>query len=193
MSPLVTISASGVAAGVAWAFQVPGLGEASKQPAVQAAVIAAGVGLLVFALTQWVLHCRERTTLLLGKLELLYTAISSLGNLSVKRAEFWSAPFTREAFLKVKGTKLTDQIGMLQAFHFPWLQTRVKNVLSGNGQVLALLAGSTKATNKDQLRAALDELDRSVAGTLGLICENRNRLTRSNWFHYVPIVRSFFK
>lgn len=190
MTSLASISSSCLAASLAWLWQVQGVGDAMKQPAVQSALIAAAIGLIVFAGTQWVLHCRERTSLLLEKLELLYKSTSSLANLSAKRAEYYSAPQSREGLVKVKGTKLTDEISMLQAFHFPSLSTRITGIMNLNGKVLQLLGGKTRADSKEELRRTLDELNHSIAGTLGVICKDKDYLTRGKWYHYIPIVRS---
>lgn len=190
MSSLATVTSACLAACLAWLWQVQGLGEAVKQPAVQSAIIAAGIGLFVFAGTQWVLHCRERTSLLLEKLELLYKATSSLANLGRKRADYYDGIDTAEDLASVKAAEITDEISMLQAFHFPVLKIQIEHVLKLNGKVLRALNGKTRATSKAELRSLLDELNESASKTLGYMCRKKDYLTRGCWYHYVPFLRS---
>ena len=192
MTSVIGTSFSGMTVVPAWLWQNQGFDDAIKQPAVQSALIAASIGLVVFAGTQWVLHCRERTRLLLEKLELLYKLTSSLANLSARRAEYYSAAESHEGYVQVKGTEITDEISMLQAFHFPNLDSRFTSLLDLNGQVLQLLSGNTRADTKEELREVLKQLNASAAAIMGLICRQKAYLTRDKWYYYIPIVRSCF-
>lgn len=191
MSHLVSFGTPCLATGLAW-WQLQGLDKALEQPSVQAALIAAGIGFAVFAGTQWILYCRERTTLLLKKLEDLYKAASSLANLSVLRLDYYAGPESHESLMKVKGVELTDEIFMLQAFYFPPLEARVNSVMELNRTAISLLAGPTRAADKREIRAALAALDESIAGTLGVIAQNQRRYTKGSWYLYIPLVRTFF-
>ena len=192
MSSLASIGIPCLAASTAWIWQIHGVDKALEQPSVQSALIAASIGLVVFAGTQWILHCRERTSLLLDKLENLYKAASSLANFSVVRLDYFAGPQSHEALLKVKGVEITDEIFLLQAFYFPPLEGRVNSMMELNRKALSLLGGSSRAAEKREIREALAELDQSIAVTLGMICRNQKRYTKGSWYLYIPLVRSFF-
>lgn len=163
----------------------------ATQPAILAAVISAGVGLIVFAGTQWVIHCREKTSLLLEKLEALYIGLGRLSQLGIKRAEYYAQDESIEGLMKVRGTRLTDEIVMLQSFHFPAINQPAAAVMKQNSKVLELLGGPNRANSKDVLKDETMELMRLIALASTLICENQNSLTKARWFHYLPGIRAF--
>ena len=190
MSLVALTSASCLAAAATWLAQLIGPKEPSvwEQPAILAAVISAGVGLTVLALTQWVLHCREKTSLLLEKLEILYTNLSRLLQLGTKRAEYFSGEESIEGLMKVRGTRLTNEIIMLQSFHFPALQQPITAVLRENGKVTELLGGPNAAATSEVLQAATIELNRLIAIVSTLICKEQAKLTQAKWYHYIPLL-----
>jgi hypothetical protein len=159
-------------------------------PAILAAFITAGVGLTVFGGTQWVLHCREKTSLLLEKLEALYLGLSRLSQLGIKRAEYFAGNESIEGLMKIRGTRLTDEISMFQSFHFTALKQPIAVVMKQNGKVLELLGGSNRAKSREILNDEILELMRLIALASTLICEEQDTLTKARWYHYLPGIRA---
>jgi len=56
-------------------------------PALISAFISAAVAFIVLAASQWVIHRRERSRLLLGKLEEMYLLLLEIGTRNMERFE----------------------------------------------------------------------------------------------------------
>ena len=181
MSLVALNCASSHVAVAAWMAQIVGAKQTSvwEQPAILAAVISAGVGLVVLAITQWVLHCREKSSLLLEKLELLYSGLSRLAQLGIKRAEYFVGDESIEGLMRARGTRLTNEIVMLQSFYFPALVKHITAVMKENNKVTELLGGPNRASSLKALNEATLALNREIAVVSTIICTKQGKLTKA--------------
>ena len=120
------------------------------------------------------LHCREKTNLLLEKLEALYIGLSRLSQLGIKRADYYAGAEAIGGLKKVRGTRLTDEVSVLQSFYFKTFRQPLAGVMKQNGKVLELLGGPNRAIFRkivnDEVIARLEatELSRDWRNPAGL-------------------------
>ncbi len=160
--------------------------ESLKAPQILSAVITGGLGLMVFAGTQWVLHRREETKLLREKLEALYKATSRMAELQVERLKYYEGDDDLEMFKSIYGGETSDEIAMLQAFYFPQLKQPILRLLEQNSFILGMLRGKGKAESLKEITEAISELNRIVEEIAVLLRTRRRSLTSSRWWNYLP-------
>lgn len=159
------------------------------QPQILAALITGGLGLLVFAATQWVLHWREETKLLRTKLEELYRTLNKLGELQILRFKVYLENGSFEDLQKVQGGELTELLAMLRAFYFPELEAKVSAIMAVNNEILAKLSGTERAASAAELRVKIDLISEMIKDTCSYVCNNRRRLTFSRFMDFFGLRR----
>lgn len=111
----------------------------------KAALISASVALIIFVLSQWIIHRRERSTLLLSKLEELYDLLLALGERNGKRFDhlLHALPGIRQepklSFEETLASDLLEKIRLLVEFHFPQLKTDLEALFEANRECLGVL------------------------------------------------------
>lgn len=161
-----------------------------EQPAVQGSLFAATAAVTVFVGTQWILHCRERTSLLAEKLESLFTSISTLTKLGQKRIEFYVRSGTVDDLKEVAGSDITDQISMYQSLYFPTFVQPINRLLELDGNVVRKLAGRGRAETLDDMKEIIAELNMVAGEVKTLITRNQLGLTRASFRHYLPFTNA---
>jgi len=129
------------------------------------ALISATVAFAVLILSQWVIFWRERTRLLLGKLEDLYILLLDLGERNLTRFEPLTRllasevvkksnlPFPQVLAVASEGTKLSldqmmaadllERVSLLIDFYFPQLRRELDEMFKANRECIGILHGTT--------------------------------------------------
>ena len=129
------------------------------------ALISAAVAILILAISQWVIFWRERSRLLLGKLEDLYILLLDLGQRNLTRFEklthlLASEPikqsnlsFAQVAALAINQTDLSldqmfagdflERVSLLVDFYFPQLRPELDEMFEANRQCVGVLYATT--------------------------------------------------
>jgi hypothetical protein len=142
------------------------------------ALISASVALLIFALTQWILHRREQTKLLLGKLEELYLLVLQFGELNGRRFERLldhvrndRQPADPEddtiSFSEWFGVNLGQKLELYVDFYFPRLRDDLERLYAANREMNGLLVrrDSGRLTYAEMRRAGSE-----VGEAVGMLC-----------------------
>ncbi len=110
-------------------------------PALISAFISAAVAFIVLAASQWIIHRRERSRLLLGKLEEVYLLLLEIGARNMERFEpamvvafqkgaipaKWPLPFEQMLM-----ADLLEKLELLVEFYVPQLQDDLERMFKTN-------------------------------------------------------------
>lgn len=129
------------------------------------ALISAAVAFVILAISQWVIFWRERSRLLLGKLEDLYILLLDLGERNLTRFEklthlLASEPikqgklsFAQVAAVAIDQTDLSldqmmagdllERVSLLVDFYFPQLRPELDEMFEVNRECIGILYGRT--------------------------------------------------
>lgn len=113
------------------------------------ALISATVAFVILTLSQWVIHRRERTRLLLGKLEELYLLLLELAERNGRRFDQLS-PMIDQAgslpnplsFDELLSADLLEQVQLLVRFYFPALGFDLDELYKANGESVQILVAA---------------------------------------------------
>jgi hypothetical protein len=112
------------------------------------ALISAAVAFAVLALTQWIIHRRERSRFLLTKLEELYLLLIQLGERNLSRFEaplliaagrIYNPPENRLTFDQKMASDLLEKIDLIVDFYFPLLRPDLEKMFEANRECIDLL------------------------------------------------------
>jgi len=110
-----------------------------------AAFISATVALIIFVLSQWIVHRREKSSLLLSKLEELYDLLLALGERNGKRFDHLlrELPGIKQepklSFEETLASDLLEKIRLLVEFYFPQLKSDLERLFEANRGCLDVL------------------------------------------------------
>ena len=136
------------------------------------AFISASVAFSVLAISQWIIHRRERSRLLLDKLEELYLLLLQLGTRNMERGEtamvaaMQKAPLPKwhfDSMEKMLMADLLEKLEMLIEFYFPPLLDNMPRLFDANRDCTPIILTSVGKitpyeTVNAKLRAVADEL-----------------------------------
>jgi hypothetical protein len=169
---------------VAWLMAAP-----QGAIAIITAGLAAGVAVLVAALTQWILGRRARTELLTKKLEDLYLALNDVSAHNVKRVEealplATASPFTKPKItggsVERQGFDLHKKIVMLVRLYFPALSSAHQAVFRCNRAVNILVyeAETGPPLSEDRLFQLCGAYRDAIVAMEEEVIQNRRLLVR---------------
>jgi hypothetical protein len=151
------------------------------------ALISATVALVIFIFTQWILYRRERTKLLLGKLEELYLLLLEFAKRNGQRFERlieYQPPDDPEdsdsfSFSEWFGIDLGQKLELYVDFYFPSLRNDLEKVYETNRHANSIIArrASGSLTYHAMQRPFVD-VGESVATLRKQILTERPLLTR---------------
>src|SRR6266446_8103407 len=134
-----------------------------------AALISAAVAFSILAISQWIIFRRERSRLLLGKLEDLYYLLLDLGERNVRRFEplmLLAAGHLVKAsdlsFDKTMAADLLEKVDLLVNFYFPQLKPELEAIFEANRECMAILQYESRGLKpyKDIVSASTGFADR---------------------------------
>ena len=105
------------------------------------AFISAAVAFIVLAVSQWIIHRRERSRVLLGKLEEMYLVLLEIGKRNMERFEpamvvaFQKGPIPAKWPLPLEQMLMADlleKLELLVEFYFPQLQDDLERMFKTN-------------------------------------------------------------
>ena len=166
-----------------------------------AALISASVALLVFTLTQWITARRERTKLLLSKLEELYSLVVEYDRRNLARAEILSSLYATGKFktegeskdlshMEWRAKDLNSKLRMYSSFYFPVLDADVQRLFTGNEAMATIVRRRRSSVLTDrEIMAAVEPISELVGLLRERIIAERLVLTRDlaaevkEWLH----------
>ena len=129
------------------------------------ALISATVAFAVLIISQWVIFWRDRSRLLLGKLEELYILLLDLGERNLTRFEPLTRALASKAgkqsklslaqvlavvgertdltFDQIMAADLLERVSLLIDFYFPQLRRELDEMFEANRECIGILGGTT--------------------------------------------------
>jgi hypothetical protein len=125
------------------------------------ALISASTAIAILVISQWIIFWRERSRLLLGKLEDLYILLLDLGERNLTRFEPLMSLMATESIMssaeliealneqtqsldQVMASDFLERVSLLVDFYFPQLRPELDQMFEANRGYIGILHGITK-------------------------------------------------